>query len=93
MSTMSGFLAPSLLAYSISMSIFAQFVVMSWFLIPWFLIPTSNQKQNSAAIHCIHNGQVLTIGPLSAVDFETATIVGIFSSDFLSRMPLTLVSF
>lgn len=45
---------------------------------PWYLMPVPSQKQVIAVIHRLQNGAVLTIGPLSEIDFSTAATVGDF---------------
>lgn len=44
---------------------------------PWYLPPIPQQKQLGATIHRLQNGGVLTVGPLGAINFESAADVSV----------------
>lgn len=44
--------------------------------VPWYILPLERQKDIAHIINRAQNGAVLTIGPLAALDYETATNVG-----------------
>lgn len=41
----------------------------------WYELPSGYQKLVWSALHMIQNGSVMTIGPFSELDMETATNV------------------